>query len=206
MIGIIDYGMGNLRSVQKALELLGEEAVITSDFETLLNCGGIILPGVGAFPDAIDNIRSKNLDKAIKAAIEKNKPLLGICLGMQLLFDEGDEIKICKGLGILKGKITRIQADVKIPHMGWNNLEILKPCSILNGVKDSSYAYFVHSYLVVDMDREDLNAVAEYGTEIPAVVSRGNVYGTQFHPEKSGELGMKILENFIKLANQCERR
>jgi glutamine amidotransferase len=202
MIGIIDYGMGNLRSVQKALELLGAETIITSDCETLAGCDGIILPGVGAFPDAIENIKSKNIDKAIEEAVNANKPLLGICLGMQLLFEESDEIRICKGLGLIKGRITRIVGDVKIPHMGWNNLEIKRQCKILEGVKDGSYAYFVHSYLAVDMDDENINAVTSYGTEIPAVVSKGNIFGTQFHPEKSGVLGMKILENFIKLTKK----
>lgn len=205
MIGIIDYGMGNLRSVQKALELLGEETVITSDFETLLKCDGIILPGVGAFPDAIENIKTKRLDFAINEILAQNKPLLGICLGMQLLFDEGDEVKVCRGLSLIKGKVTRLQANVKIPHMGWNNLKIVNQCKILEGVEDNSYAYFVHSYLAVDMEDKDINAVTEYGTLIPAVVSNGNVYGTQFHPEKSGEIGMKILDNFIKLTKQPER-
>ena len=199
MIGIIDYGMGNLRSVQKALELLGEEAIITSDCKKIVACDEIILPGVGAFPDAIENLKSKKIDIAIKEAIKNNTPLLGICLGMQLFFDESDEIRICKGLGIIKGKITRIKGNVKIPHMGWNNLKIKNQCKILEGVKDDAYAYFVHSYLAVDMKEENINAVTMYGTEIPAVVSQGNVFGTQFHPEKSGELGMKILENFIKL-------
>ena len=199
MIGIIDYGMGNLRSVQKALELLGAETVITSDCKEIAACDGIILPGVGAFPDAIENLKSKKIDIAIKEAIKNNTPLLGICLGMQLFFDEGDEIRVCKGLGIIKGRITRIEGNVKIPHMGWNNLEIKNKCKILEGVKEDSYAYFVHSYLAVDMNGENINAVTMYGTEIPAVVSQGNVFGTQFHPEKSGALGMKILENFIKL-------
>lgn len=199
MIGIIDYGMGNLRSVQKALELLGEETVITSSCEVLAACDGIILPGVGAFPDAIENIKLKKIDKAIEDAVKSNKPLLGICLGMQLFFEESDEVRICKGLGIIKGNITRIEGAVKIPHMGWNNLEIKNQCKILEGVKDGSYAYFVHSYLAVDMERDAINAVTTYDTEIPAVVSKGNVFGTQFHPEKSGVLGMKLLENFIKL-------
>jgi len=200
MIGIIDYGMGNLRSVQKALELLGGETVITSDCDVLIACDGIILPGVGAFPDAIENLKSKKIDKAIEEIVKRNKPLLGICLGMQLFFDESDEIRICKGLGLIKGKITRIEGNVKIPHMGWNNLDIKSQCKILEGVKDGSYAYFVHSYLAVDMDENNINAVTSYGSEIPAVVSKGNVFGTQFHPEKSGELGMKLLENFIKLS------
>lgn len=202
MIGIIDYGMGNLRSVQKALELFGENPVITSDYETLLGCDGIILPGVGAFPDAIDNITSKKLDKLMVEFTASGKPLLGICLGMQLLFEESDEVRICKGLGLLKGKVTRLSGDLKIPHMGWNDLIIKKPCKILEGVKDGEFAYFVHSYLAVSMDVEDINAVTLYGTEVPAVVSRGSVYGTQFHPEKSGDLGMKILKNFIALTKQ----
>jgi imidazole glycerol-phosphate synthase subunit HisH len=202
MIGIIDYGMGNLRSVQKALELFGESPVITNDKETLLKCDGIILPGVGAFPDAIDNIKSKGLDKVINDFAAAGKPLLGICLGMQLLFEESDEVRLCDGLGLLKGRVTRLTVDLKIPHMGWNDLTIKKQCKVLEGVRDGEFAYFVHSYLAVDMDEEDINAVAVYGTEIPAVVSRGNVYGTQFHPEKSGELGMKILANFVKLTKQ----
>jgi len=202
MIGIIDYGMGNLRSVQKALELFGESPVVTSDYDTLMKCDGIILPGVGAFPDAIDNIVSKNLDKLIREFASEGKPVLGICLGMQLLFEESDEVRVSRGLGLLKGKVTRITGDLKIPHMGWNDLTIKKQCRLLEGVNDGEYAYFVHSYLAVGMDEEDINAVAFYGTEIPAVVSRGNVYGTQFHPEKSGELGMKILANFVKLTKQ----
>jgi imidazole glycerol-phosphate synthase subunit HisH len=202
MIGIIDYGMGNLRSVQKALELFGESPVITSDRETLLKCDGIILPGVGAFPDAIDNIKSNGLDKVINDFVAAGKPLLGICLGMQLLFEESDEFRVCEGLGLLKGRVTRLTVNLKIPHMGWNDLIIKKQCRLLEGVKDGEFAYFVHSYLAVDMDKEDINAVTVYGTEIPAVVSRGNVYGTQFHPEKSGELGMKILANFVKLTRQ----
>jgi len=202
MIGIIDYGMGNLRSVQKALELFGENPVITSDYGTLLGCDGIILPGVGAFPDAIDNITSKKLDKLMVEFSASGKPLLGICLGMQLLFEESDEVRICKGLGLLKGKVTKLSGDLKIPHMGWNDLIIKKTCKILEGVKDGEFAYFVHSYLAVSMDVEDINAVTLYGTEVPAVVSRGSVYGTQFHPEKSGDLGMKILKNFIALTKQ----
>lgn len=206
MIGIIDYGMGNLRSVEKALELLGGKTIITSDCDTILKCDGIILPGVGAFPDAIDNIKERKLDIAMKETAKNNKPLLGICLGMQLLFDEGDEYKLCKGLSLIKGKVTKLEGNIKIPHMGWNNLKIVNPCPLLEGVKDDSYAYFVHSYLAVDVNNENINAITEYGTEIPAVVSNGNVYGTQFHPEKSGEVGMKILENFIRLGKVSERR
>lgn len=202
MIGIIDYGMGNLRSVQKALELFGERPIVTNDYNTLLKCDGIILPGVGAFPDAIDNLESKGLDKLIKDFTAEGKPLLGICLGMQLLFEESDEVRVCKGLGLLKGRVTRLTVDLKIPHMGWNDLKIKKQCRILEGVKDGEFAYFVHSYLAVGMDESDINAVAVYGTEIPAVVSKGSIYGTQFHPEKSGELGMKILANFVKLTKQ----
>lgn len=202
MIGIIDYGMGNLRSVQKALEQFGESPIVTSDYETLLKCDGIILPGVGAFPDAIDNLESKGLDKLIKEFAAAGKPILGICLGMQLFFEESDEVRVCKGLGLLRGRVTRLTVDLKIPHMGWNDLKIKRQCRVLEGVKDGEFAYFVHSYLAVGMDEEDINAVAFYGTEIPAVVSKGNIYGTQFHPEKSGELGMKILANFVKLTKQ----
>lgn len=196
MIAIVDYGMGNLRSVENALDFLGIESIITSDKETILNSDGIILPGVGAFPDAIDNIKEAGLDKVLKEAVNKGKPLLGICLGMQLLFEESDEVKLSKGLGFLKGRIEKLNIDLKVPHMGWNSLNMEKESPILNGIKKGSHVYFVHSYYAVTGEEGILNAYADYGVKVPGIVSKGNVYGIQFHPEKSGEIGLRMLKNF----------
>ncbi len=196
MIAIVDYGMGNLRSVENALDFLGIQSIITSDKETILNSDGIILPGVGAFPDAIDNIKEAGLDKVLKEAVNKGKPLLGICLGMQLLFEESDEVKLSKGLGFLKGRIEKLNIDLKVPHMGWNSLNMEKESPILNGIKKGSHVYFVHSYYAVTGEEGILNAYADYGVKVPGVVSKGNVYGIQFHPEKSGEIGLRMLKNF----------
>lgn len=196
MIAIVDYGMGNLRSVENALDSLGIESVITSDKETILNSNGIILPGVGAFPDAIENIKCIGIDKVLEEAVDKGKPLLGICLGMQLLFEESEEVKICRGLGFLKGKIQKMNINLKVPHMGWNSLKYEKSCPILNGIEENSFVYFVHSYYAVVEEEGNLNAYADYEVKVPAVVSKGNVFGLQFHPEKSGEIGIKMLKNF----------
>lgn len=196
MIAIVDYGMGNLRSVENALDFLGIQSIITSDKETILNSDGIILPGVGAFPDAIDNIKEAGLDKVLKEAVNKGKPLLGICLGMQLLFEESDEVKLSKGLGFLKGRIEKLNIDLKVPHMGWNSLNMEKESPILNGIKKGSHVYFVHSYYAVTGEEGILNAYADYGVKVPGIVSKGNVYGIQFHPEKSGEIGLRMLKNF----------
>lgn len=199
MISIIDYGMGNLRSVQKALEFIGAEAEITGDKDKILNSAGIILPGVGAFPDAMDNIRKLGIDSVLNRAVENGVPLMGICLGMQLLFEESEEVRLTKGLGFLKGRIRKFQVDLKIPHMGWNNLIMDNPCKILKDVGEGSYVYFVHSYYAQIEEEGVLNAHSFYGIDTPAVVSRGNVYGLQFHPEKSGEPGMQMLKNFWEL-------
>ena len=196
VIAIIDYEMGNLRSVQKALEFLDISSVISSDGETIKKSDGIILPGVGAFPDAMDNLRKRGLDKVILESVAKNVPILGICLGMQLFFDMSEEIRDCEGLGIFKGKIKRISGPVKVPHMGWNNLNYAKECPLLKGVKEKSYFYFVHSYYAAIEEDNILDAYCNYGEKITAVVSKNNVYGMQFHPEKSGDDGMKILKNF----------
>jgi glutamine amidotransferase len=199
MIGIIDYGMGNLRSVQKALEALGYEAFISSDKEELSRAKGLILPGVGAFPDAMKNLKSSGLDLLVKEYAEENKPVLGICLGMQLLFDVSYEVCECKGLGLINGRVLKLDESLKIPHMGWNDLALAENCPLLEGVEEGNFVYFVHSYYVEMGNGKDLNAYTNYGVKVPAIVSRGNVFGAQFHPEKSGSTGMQILKNFGEL-------
>lgn len=199
MIGIIDYGMGNLRSVQKALEGLGKDVVISSEKKVLNDCSGLILPGVGAFPDAMKNLRQNSLDEFILDYTKKGNMLLGICLGMQLLFKVGYEFHTCEGLGLLDGSIEKLTTNLKIPHMGWNNISICKDTPLLAGIRDGSYVYFVHSFYANMGNTEDLNAYADYGQRVTAVVSRDNVYGTQFHPEKSGDVGIKMLSNFAEM-------
>lgn len=196
MIAVVDYGMGNLRSVENAMNLLNIDSIITSDRETILRSDGIILPGVGAFPDAIDNIKNAEIDIILKKAVAKGTPLLGICLGMQLLFEESEEIKRCTGLGFLKGKVKKMNVSLKVPHMGWNSLKYEKDSLILKGIEENSFVYFVHSYYAVVGEEGILNAYAGYEVKVPGVVSKGNVFGLQFHPEKSGEIGLRILRNF----------
>ncbi len=199
LISIIDYGMGNLRSVEKALEYIGEKSVITSDKEKILNSNGIILPGVGAFPDAMKNLKEKELDEVLRKAVHNKIPILGICLGMQLLFTKGEEVKDCDGLGIFEGTIKKMYGDIKIPHMGWNSLNMKNKCKLLEGIDEGSYVYFVHSFYAQIESREIVRAVSKYGVDVPAVVSQGNLFGVQFHPEKSGDVGIKILKNFANL-------
>lgn len=199
MITIVDYGMGNLRSVQKAMEYMNITSTISSEPEEIIKSEGIIIPGVGAFPDAMKNMKKSNMDKAIKLAAEEGKPILGICLGMQLLFEESEEVSKCEGFGLLKGNIKKIEGAVKVPHMGWNSLKFNNSCILLNGVKEDGYVYFVHSYYAEIKEEDVLNAYSIYEKIIPAVVSKKNIFGVQFHPEKSGEEGMKILKNFGEL-------
>lgn len=198
MLAIIDYGMGNLRSVEKALESLGYKTKITRDFNDIKNSEGIILPGVGAFPKAMENLKAKNLDIILKEEVYKGKPLLGICLGMQLLFNSSEEITFTEGLGLIEGTVKKFEVKEKIPHMGWNNLKFNVKSPILNGIKEDSYVYFVHSFYA-NLKDENLNAYTEYGTKVPAVVSSGKVIGFQFHPEKSSDVGLKMLSNFKEL-------
>ncbi|HEY8529210.1 MAG TPA: imidazole glycerol phosphate synthase subunit HisH [Paenibacillaceae bacterium] len=198
MIAIIDYGMGNLHSVSKAVERLGHEAVVTSSPETILRADGAILPGVGAFGDAMRNLRESGLDETVRRFHASGRPLLGICLGMQLLFTESEEYGPHRGLDLLPGRVVRFPGDRKVPHMGWNELKFVRPDPLLEGMRPG-HVYFVHSYRVLPEEPGDLIAVTDYGGPVAAIVGRGNLYGMQFHPEKSGTLGMAILERFAAL-------
>lgn len=198
-VSIIDYGMGNLRSVQKAFESIGIYPIITSNISEIKDSFAMVLPGVGAFPDAMANLKKLNLDEVIKKEVINGKPLIGICLGMQLLFDESEEIEATKGLGIIKGRVKKFQVDLKIPQIGWNNLYIQRKCEVLNGISEGEYVYFVHSYYADLSNQANLNAYCDYGIKVPAVVSKDNIFGLQFHPEKSGEVGIKMLKNFGEL-------
>ena len=201
MIAIIDYDAGNIKSVEKALQSLGEEVVVTRDAQVLLNAEKVILPGVGAFGDAMDKIRSYGLEEVIHKIVEKGTPFLGICLGLQLMFEESDETPGIKGLGLLPGKILRIPDGeaLKIPHMGWNSLHFEKETKLFKGIKEGAYVYFVHSYYLKAGDESIVAASTEYGTHIHAAVEKDNVFACQFHPEKSSDVGLAILKNFIEL-------
>ena len=201
MIAVIDYDAGNIRSVEKALVRLGQDVKITGDPEEILSADKVILPGVGAFGDAMAQIRSRGLEEVIHRAVERNTPFLGICLGLQLLFEHSGEAPGVEGLGILKGDILRIpEADgLKIPHMGWNSLHLENNGRLFQGVPENSYVYFVHSFYLKADDETIVKASTEYGTHIHASVEQGNVFACQFHPEKSSEVGLKILKNFVEL-------
>ncbi|MCH5348899.1 MAG: imidazole glycerol phosphate synthase subunit HisH [Oscillospiraceae bacterium] len=200
MIAVIDYGAGNIFSVKNALDYLGYENRLTKSQEDIKNADGIILPGVGAFPWAMKMLNESGLVDTIKTEAKK-KPFLGICLGMQLLFDKGFEFEECDGLGLIPGHVDKMdEPDLVIPHMGWNKLEKNQDCSLLDGLSDNEYVYFVHSYKAFCED-ENLYAYCEYGNKVSALVSDGKtVFGAQFHPEKSGETGLKILKNFVEMA------
>ena len=198
MIAIIDYDAGNVSSVKKALDYLNTESILTDNREIIEKSDGIIVPGVGAFPDAMANMVSSGLIEILQAQ-SKKKPILGICLGMQILFETGYEFTETKGLSLIKGEVIKIKAEgLKIPHMGWNSLEINKQSPLLKGVNDGDFVYFVHSFRA-ETAAENVNAYTTYGEKIPALVSCGNVYGAQFHPEKSSETGLKILTNFKEI-------
>ena len=201
MVAIIDYDAGNIKSVEKALLHLGEGVIITRDREQILNSDKVILPGVGAFGDAMEKLRSYGLDKVIYEVVERKIPFLGICLGLQLLFEKSDETPGVKGLGILPGVILRIpdKEGIKIPHMGWNSVKIKENAKIFKDVPQDSYVYFVHSYYLKAGREEDVAATTEYSTLIHAAVEHDNVFACQFHPEKSSEIGLKILKNFVEL-------
>ena len=199
IIGIIDYGMGNLFSVEQALKKLDCTVILSDDPETLLEAEAILLPGVGAFPDAMDLLDSKGLSEFIRSLPEKGIPLLGICLGMQLLYEDSSEVKLTKGLGLLKGKVRRFEKGTyRIPHMGWNRLEFPRMPFWLDSLQSDTHVYFVHSFYVTETDDSEIFAEAEYGNiRVPGVVGKGLVTGMQFHPEKSGDFGHYLLEQWI---------
>ena len=201
MIAIIDYDAGNIKSVEKALQKLNAEVVITKDAEEILRADKVILPGVGAFGDAMDNLKKYGLDKVIHQVVEKGTPFLGICLGLQLLFERSDETPGAIGLGILEGEVLRIpdKNNLKIPHMGWNSLHLQNQGRLFQGISEQSYVYFVHSYYLKAKDADIVKATTDYGVNIHASVEKGNVFACQFHPEKSSEVGLQILKNFVEL-------
>lgn len=201
MIAIIDYDAGNIKSVEKAFQFLGEEVILTRDRNVILNADGIVLPGVGAFGDAMEKLHRYGLVAVIHEAVEKKIPFLGICLGLQLIFERSDESPGVEGLGLLKGEILHIpeESGLKIPHIGWNSLKFHGKGRLFGGLEESAYVYFVHSYYLKAEDEGIVTAVTEYGTTIHASVEQGNLFACQFHPEKSSDTGLKILRNFISV-------
>ena len=202
MIAIVDYGVGNLFSLTRSFAAIGQEAVVTADPAVLEKADKLLLPGVGAFGDAAEKLRATGLDQVVVAQAEKGKPLMGICLGMQLLFEEGHEYGIHKGLGLIPGKVVAMKGvipeDLKIPHMGWNALDLQKESPLFAHIKNRDCVYFVHSYYAADCE-DAVIATAEYGAPLTAAVQMGNVFGCQFHPEKSGTVGLNILRAFAEM-------
>ena len=201
MIAIIDYDAGNLRSVEKALQYLGKETIVTRDPEQIRKADKVILPGVGAFGDAMKKLQEYHLDTLIHEITDSGKPLLGICLGLQLLFEESEESPGVEGLGILEGKIRRIPEEkgLKVPHIGWNSLHLEHNGRLFRNIPENSYVYFVHSYYLEAKDPEIVKASTEYGVHIHASVEKNNLFACQFHPEKSSETGLQILKNFAEM-------
>lgn len=201
MVAIIDYGAGNLQSVKKALDFIGYESEITADKDKIASASHVILPGVGSFGDAMVSIKERGLEDTIKNAASGEKPFLGICLGLQLLFESSEESPGVEGLGIFRGRIVTIPKDngLKVPHMGWNSISLRQSDGIFKGIRNESYFYFVHSYYLRDADDEVVAAITQYGAEIECAVQKGLVCAAQFHPEKSGAIGLQVLRNFMAM-------
>lgn len=201
MIAIIDYDAGNIKSVEKALQYIGEDTVISRDRDEILSADKVVLPGVGAFGDAMQKLKDYNLVNTIYDVVEQKTPFLGICLGLQLLFENSDETPGVSGLGILPGEIVRIpdKPGFKIPHIGWNSLQLSNDGRLFQGIDEQSYVYFVHSYYLRAREESIVKASTEYVTHIHASVEKDNVFACQFHPEKSGDVGLSILKNFVKI-------
>ena len=200
MIAIINYGMGNLRSVQAGLERVGQEAFVTDDPGKIAGAPAVVLPGVGAFGDAIERLEETGLGDAFREAVQSGKPCLGICLGLQLLFSESEEGGLYRGLDIIQGKVVRFSNQLKVPHMGWNQIDIKQPDSpIFRDIQDGSYMYFVHSYYVQPTDADVIAAATDYGIDFTSMIAKDNLFATQFHPEKSQKIGLQILKNFGSL-------
>lgn len=205
MIAIIDYDAGNIKSVEKAFQSLGQEVVLTRDRGKILGADKVVLPGVGAFGDAMEKLRGYGLVEVIREVVGREIPFLGICLGLQLMFEQSEESPGVQGLGLLKGRILHIpeESDLKIPHIGWNSLRFPVKGRLFEGIEEDSYVYFVHSYYLESDDARIVTATTEYGTLIHASVEKGNIFGCQFHPEKSSDIGLKILENFVGIGGEA---
>ena len=204
MIAIIDYDAGNIKSVEKALQYLGEETVVTRNAQDILSADGVILPGVGAFGDAMNKLHTFGLVPVIRECVDRKIPFLGVCLGLQLMFEGSEENPGVEGLSLLKGKIVRIPSDggLKVPHIGWNSLKFPNEGKLFKGLAEDTYVYFVHSFYLQAEEEEIVKATTEYGTLIHASVEKDNLFACQFHPEKSSEAGMQILRNFIKVTKE----
>jgi len=204
VIAVIDYGMGNLRSVSKALEFVGAEVVVTDNPKKLKEAAGLVLPGVGAFKDAVFNLKERGLWDAIVEEVEKGKPLLGICLGLQLLFEKSYEFGETEGFGFIKGEVVKfnLPPEYKIPHMGWNQVYIRKSSELLKGIKEGEFFYFVHSYYVKPQDESVKLTETDYGIYFTSAIEKDNIFATQFHPEKSQRVGLRLLENFCRIVSK----
>lgn len=202
MIAIIDYGMGNLRSVQKGFEKVGYKALVTRDSGAIADAQGVVLPGVGSFKMCMDNLRAYKLIQPIADVVESGKLFLGICLGYQLLFTESEEFGPCQGLGLLKGRVVRFGREAKVPHMGWNQLKFIRKPPIFEHLTDGSYVYFVHSYYVVPEDQGLIGTTTEYSVEFASMIWKDNLFASQFHPEKSQKAGLGILKRFGRLSEK----